>query len=94
GDWNDIDSAVLAAGLGGEMGLLDKVGTDPRIFTLTTGNEESVTVWVWQRGEEIDLKARVGLFGDTRREAKLLKAIGDRLGVLYHREFAPLPGYP
>ena len=65
-----------------------------RVFRLITVRDEPAWViatsangWADDRAEQsISLRAKVGRFGDERRERRLVRLIADRLGDLRRRE--------
>lgn len=106
GDWNDVEASVqhaaglsemavvAGAGFGIEPAEVVGVPTKRCQFELVTGGDEPVLVRCWAKKtgdpREIEVFARVGEFGDTPRERRLLDLIGARLGELRGREWAPI----
>lgn len=87
-------AVVAGAGFGLEPAEVVGVPTKRCRFELVTGGDEPVLVrcWAMETGDprEIEVFARVGEFGDAPRERRLLELIGERLGELRGREWAPI----
>ena len=94
GDWDDIDAAVDVGMSAAELARVD-ASTSPdgltRTYELRTITDEPA--WLVARREEdgrVGLGARVGRFGDPRREEKLIRGVADRLKALYGVDWAPV----
>lgn len=104
-DWDDIDAAVDVGVSQVEMAVVSRNagpgwggrGGDPvrRLFELKTVRDEPAWLEV-SRGTSGDavsrvaLRAKVGRFGDKKREGALLRAVGQRLEVLHGKDWYPL----
>ncbi len=95
-DWNDVDAAVEVGVPNAEMAvLLDETPSlDERVFYVKTITDERGSLRVWRTSHEptteIKMEARVGLFGEPEKEAKVLAAVCARLLELKGVEWAPV----
>ena len=94
GDWDDIDAAVDVGMSAAEIARVD-ASTSPdgltRTYELRTITDEPA--WLVARREEggrVGLGARVGHFGDAEREARLIRAVAERLRSLHGVDWAPV----
>lgn len=92
GDWNDVEAAAEVAVRIIEA-VVERVEVLPgrTTFELVTATDEPGAL-VAERGvgDQIGLSARVGRFGDRRREERLLEAMRARLAQLHGVNTAPL----
>jgi hypothetical protein len=99
GDWNDLDAVVELAASVNEMAV---VSTDwpvdspesQRDYELVTAGDEPVRMTFVRKGAssggiEMEARAKVGRFGDARREGRLLEAVRVRLRELEGVDSAP-----
>ena len=103
-DWDDIAAAVMIGASQSEMAVLaanrgptrtgDPGDQTERIFELKTVRDEPAWLRVTrsghQDGPELLLEAKVGRYGDEKREKELLRHVSARLEALHGREVAPL----
>lgn len=94
GDWDDIDAAVDVGMSAAEVARVDASTSSDgltRTYELRTITDEPA--WLVARREEggrVGLGARVGRFGDPRREEKLIRGVAERLRALYGVDWAPM----
>ncbi len=94
-DWDDADAAVEVAAKKVEMGLLRSEALNSgRRYHLRTVGDEPVELDL-QPADGTDprlvrIEARVGRFGDPRREGQLAAAVARRLTQLRGVEHAPV----
>lgn len=104
-DWDDIDAAVMVGAARSEMAVAAAnpgpslgggVG-DPtqRLFELKTIRDEPAWLMITRAPDshdtELVMRAKVGRFGDEKREKDLLREVAARLEQLRGRAVAPLP---
>lgn len=97
-DWDDVYPAVSLMAQQVEMALLDwspghrgvAAASEQRFALLTIGDEPAELLARRQDGGVIELSARVGRFGDARRERALVEAVARRLTDLAGVEVRPL----
>lgn len=98
-DWNDVEAAVLAATGRVEMAFVSQAEAPGRhVFELRTIRDEpaelvfTCELGALPEGERIPIRiwCSVGRFGDSGREAQVLRAVAKRLGDLAGVDFAPI----
>ena len=92
GDWDDLDAALEAEAESAEVAVMrSRRGPDRVVYALVS-IEGKPGELIAVRGEEgrLTLSARIGRFGDSEREARLLRAVAGRLGRLRGVDVAPL----
>jgi hypothetical protein len=97
-DWDDVHPAVSLMAQQVEMAMLDwspghrgvAAAREQRFELLTVGDEPAELVARREDGGVIELSARVGRFGDARRERALVEVVARRLEDLAGVEVRPL----
>lgn len=97
GDWDDVKASVQVAAGRCEMAVVashEVAGDHAMEFSLVTVGDEPASLKFEAGGDRdprrIRAWARVGTFGDTVRERKLLGEVDSRLVQLRGRDWAPL----
>lgn len=94
GDWDDARAAAAAAVPAVELAIVhvEEPTPDRLIFELLSARDEPGELVIERRpgSGELDVRARVGRFGDPRRERALVEAVRRRLGQLRGVDVAPL----
>jgi hypothetical protein len=94
GDFDDVRAAVEVSVGRSEMAVVrvDESTPGELVFELLTIRDEPSELKARAaEGGMVELSARIGRFGDERRERRLIGDVVERLRQLHGREVAPLP---
>jgi hypothetical protein len=97
GDWEDVYAAALVAAPTIESAILHREEDERRlVLTFTTIDDEPGELTAERLSDSLDrpgpirITVRIGLFGNSAREERLIRAIADRLRGLAGRAWAPV----
>jgi len=91
GDWTDVRAALEAAARRSQLAIVSSSGGDGEIeFRLVGSRGEPGRLRAAKVSGLIELEAQIGLFGDPRAEARLLRDTQRRLEQLRGVDVSPI----